>query len=254
MNDPSGHYGCNTTGGYLPCGQPAPVELTPREEKENTDLVVSFIPGLDTLHDFLTHSTMCGIGCQLTGVEDTGLDWQFAEIGIVVPVGGTLLRRMSEAGAGLLKWKKFNEIFNHPSVVKQPAGSVTCGPACGEMITNGRVTQEQLTHVITSARGSTPRGLANGLNGLSTGSTYEAVFASDLEKGLDYLTSSGPWIAEIRQDNIGHFVVVDGITDNGMILIRDPDTGSIYHVTRDAFLGYSDSNIGWNGNAVIQND
>ena len=63
------------------------------------------------------------------------------------------------------------------------------------------------------------------------------------EKALDILLSNGkPWGAELRDEfyhrvEMGHMVVVvDGLDEFGNLAIRDPQHGTRYEMTRQAFL------------------
>jgi len=72
---------------------------TPEEQKAAIDLIVGFIPYVETANDLLTVTTGCGIGCRMTGVEDTSADRRWAAVGIASPVGGRVLG-VAAGGAG----------------------------------------------------------------------------------------------------------------------------------------------------------
>jgi Peptidase C39 family len=70
------------------------------------------------------------------------------------------------------------------------------------------------------------------------------------ERALNMLLQRGPWAAEFRRNHgCIHYVVVDGVTSDGLLRIRDPfGHGSSYLMTRDEFLET------WDGVALFSDD
>jgi Peptidase C39 family len=64
---------------------------------------------------------------------------------------------------------------------------------------------------------------------------------------LKYALGKGKqFIAEMRGgEKIGHYVVVEGEVEGGGVLIRDPEFGARYEVTKSDFLKY------WSGYGVF---
>jgi len=141
------------------------------------------------------------------------------------------------------RWPTINEIID-PKVVRQQS-NLSCGPACAEMLLREwgitdvtQVTIENLTGVPTSASE-----VADALNELSPNSlhcwqggyldTSTSLAAFNL-----LLKNSKPWMAQMKEigNRIAHMVVVDGVDETGLVLIRDPWEGSSYKMELDQFL------------------
>lgn len=155
-----------------------------------------------------------------------------------------ILRITRKAGKGG-DWPAINERPS-PDVVQQarPDG---CVAAIGEMLSNGSLKQQNLiAHVST-----VPELLAEILGPDWKGAFFD--FAQR-EKALDALTRTGkPWGAELREEfahraGMGHMVVVDGLDEAGNLMIRDPQHGTRYEMTREAFLKH------WSDRAVYRKD
>lgn len=148
------------------------------------------------------------------------------------------------AGAGG-NWPAIDEIID-PKVVKQQ-DQLSCGVACGEMLLRDRGIN--VTQVAIATEIGVPvncRSLAWGLNFFSpessplwqggpldiTGATYSQVFEA--------LNTTGSWAAILWEvgASIGHMVVIDGISNDGYILIRDPWQGTRYKMIKDDLLLY----------------
>ncbi len=83
------------------------------------------------------------------------------------------------------------------------------------------------------------------------GPEWTAGFAAveDQESALDILLNSGhSWTAQVvtKKKRIAHAVVIDGANDEGHIMVRDPEKGTRYELTRDDFLAH------WSGRAVYR--
>lgn len=139
------------------------------------------------------------------------------------------------AGAGG-RWPVQNET---------PGGAVgqltpgSCVSACGEMLTNGARSQQDLIDNI-GAPSSVER-LAGEL-----GPEWRGGYVDP--EHLDTLAGRAPFVAELYDGGkIPHNVVVDGFDDAGNVRIRDPwDGGSTYTMTREDFKQY------WNGRVVFK--
>jgi hypothetical protein len=113
------------------------------------------------------------------------------------------------------------------------------------MLTHGKVTQAWVLHDVGD--GARAAQLAHALDEI-----WPRAWRGGLvdEQALDILDRHGPWVAEFRGDHdCIHYVVVDGVTPDGMIRIRDPfGQGSTYLMTRAEFLHT------WDGVALFHDD
>ncbi|MBB5867548.1 hypothetical protein F4553_000927 [Allocatelliglobosispora scoriae] len=132
---------------------------------------------------------------------------------------------------------------NWPTVDAVDGGAVaqlhplSCVSACGEML-SGRP-QAELMELV-----GVP-GHAGRLVQVLGGAWRGGYVGPDV---LDIFLTGPPWAAELFGPGaeIAHTVVVDGVREDGLILIRDPwDGGSTYAMTRADFLQV------WNGIAVF---
>ncbi len=159
---------------------------------------------------------------------------QRAEPVTVVEDGGPIL-----AGGGG-KWRTINEVPD--SSVVQQATPTSCGQACGQMLLADRgvmLDQARLGGDLTS-----PQGLANRMNQVDSGWVGAGVDSSS----FDALNRTGSWSAMMweRGNGYGHWVVVDGLNDRGMVMIRDPFNASRYEMTP------LDFDNAWNGYSVFK--
>jgi|SRR5581483_451213 len=117
-----------------------------------------------------------------------------------------------------------------------------CVAACGEMLTNGAVSQEQLLAQIGENSNAEALGRALGPEwrggGLGAGPTPDEAFQA--------LTETGPWGATMRGVTQDHMVVVDGLHDAGHVMVRDPFQGTSYETPYSEFMG------AWRGQAVFK--
>ncbi len=183
---------------------------------------------------YLLGHGVLGVGEQVSiiaGIAEGGL-----------AVGRTLPKRVPKGGAGG-KWPAHNETPD-PSGVQQ-LDSIHCGPACGQMLLRDRgldVSQEAI-----AAEAGVPTytdALTRALNRVDTtgtgvwqGGTLGLPGAST-EQVIMTLTRSGSWAAMLYEtgEELAHWVVVKGIDDAGMLVIRDPMQKTIYTMTMDEFV------------------
>lgn len=144
-------------------------------------------------------------------------------------------------------WPVLNE-RPAPNVVRQ-SEPYSCACACGEMLSEGKLTEAQLMAKMMEPGydGADMLSLADhlgpqwnkgrltqgSLNGLLTRSP----FAAELR---DLAPTTGPY----RRAGLGHTVVVDGVDEAGNIRVRDPQHGTRYEMIR------SDFEKVWTGGAV----
>ncbi len=154
-------------------------------------------------------------------------------------VAANLERVEDFAGAGG-NWRVANEVSD--GTVVQQANPNNCGPACAEMLLSDRgigVTQGEIGDGLTSAAG-----LRDRLNLSDPGWVGGYADPNDFAA----LNQTGSWSAMMWDsgNRVGHWVVVDGINDAGMVVIRDPYNATQYTMIIEDFL-----NI-WNGNCVYK--
>lgn len=149
------------------------------------------------------------------------------------------------AGAGG-SWRIIDEIFN-PTVVRQQ-DNLSCGAACGEMLLKDRQVNDVDRYAIAAQTGVpvSPSSLAHVLNSLNprasgqwVGAAVTIPGASELEI-IEVLNATGSWAAMLWEPNasIGHFIIVDGRDNTGMIMIRDPWNATSYKMELEEFFNY----------------
>ncbi len=127
-------------------------------------------------------------------------------------------------------WRVADEVAD-PAIVRQ-ATPDSCGAACGEMLlSDAKVTQKLLGYGTKSAQD-----LARAMN--ARGSTEWIANAVD-DTSFATLNQSGSWAALFyeRGAKTGHWVVVDGVSARGRIMIRDPWEGTKYTMSNSDFFG-----------------
>lgn len=132
-------------------------------------------------------------------------------------------------------------------VVKQQ-DNLSCGAACGEMLLKEKGITDISQAIIVSESGApvSPAYLASVLNQLSPSEDGEwrggglEIEGEDFSELLDCLISTGVWVAELRElgARLGHLLVVDGVDDQGRVLIRDPWFGTSYKMDKGEFINY----------------
>lgn len=147
-------------------------------------------------------------------------------------------------GAGI-QWKTLGEIID-PAVVKQ-ADSLSCVPACGEMLLRDR--QIKATQSIIATGTGIPGdagslvAILNRLDssgaGLWQGGAV-SIPGATREEIITGLNTSGSWGAVVWEQsvNIGHMVLIDGLDATGRVEVRDPWDGSHYQVAMSEFLQF----------------
>lgn len=149
------------------------------------------------------------------------------------------------AGAGG-NWRVIEEVFD-PTVVQQQ-DILSCGAACGEMLLKDRGVNDVDRDAIAAQTGvpvspSTLAAVLTSLNSRTSGRWVGAAVtipgASEFEI-IEVLNATGSWAAMLWEPNasIGHFIIVDGLDNAGMIMIRDPWNGTRYKMDREEFLNY----------------
>lgn len=136
------------------------------------------------------------------------------------------------------EWPVYNERFD-PNCIRQ-SGDGTCMSACGEMVTNGRVTEAELIPILKIP--GNIRDLPSLLGPEWTSETWINTSLARMDKG-------GSWVAqmydgEFRPPELAnmdtkepHIVVVDGPTpDLKRMKIRDPLEGTSYEMTFPDFI------------------
>ena len=150
------------------------------------------------------------------------------------------------AGSVLGAWARHNEIAD-PLIAQQLQGN-WCVLACGQMLTNGRVAQQKLSQLVTIMPGGTdPTDVAAAMNILDSGATgmWKGGYVGPDVFGA--LNNTGSWAAMMKIDGGHHMIVVDGVNDAGMVMIRDPYAATRYNMSLDEFHNY------WTGNAIFGN-
>lgn len=128
-------------------------------------------------------------------------------------------------------WEAINERFSS-DVVRQ-FNEDSCISAVGDMLSEGKVTQQELI-----ARLGERPDITDLVDILGTGWTSE----KRSFKSLAEIGEHGPWAAELME-NSGtelekslHTVMVDGVNSSGNVVIRDPWEGTTYEMTPKKFL------------------
>lgn len=128
-------------------------------------------------------------------------------------------------------WEALNERFS-AEVLRQSTRD-SCVSAVGEMLSDGKLTEQELIQKL----GQRPS-ITDLPDVLGAGWTSEARNF----KSLAEIGKHGPWGAEMME-NSGteleksfHAVIVDGINSKGLVVIRDPWEGTTYEMTQAKFL------------------
>ena len=130
-----------------------------------------------------------------------------------------------------------------PDVVRQTSDD-SCVAAVGEMLSKGTLKQADLYNQMVTI----PEKLADVLGLDWKGGLIPE---RNIEKAFDiFVRSERPWGAELRDEfyhrvGMGHMVVVDGIDEAGDVMIRDPQHGTRYEMTRETFMKH------WSHRAVF---
>lgn len=159
--------------------------------------------------------------------------------------GEYTLRQKAGAGGD---WPLMNERPSGDVVPQSEAFS--CSSACGEMLTNGELKQAELIEKLGAP--CDVEALAEALGSFWRG---KQVSPESLDALLQLDSSWGAELRELsprrhyRRLELSHTVVVDGLDEEGYIMIRDPaDDGTRYEMTRENFLRH------WNLTAVWRSE
>ncbi len=133
-------------------------------------------------------------------------------------------------------------------MVVQQQDTLSCGAACGEMLLKEKGITDINQAIIIKESGApvSPAYLASVLNQFSPSDLGEWRGGGLEIEGLDFvellycLISTGVWVAELRElgARLGHLVIVDGIDEQGRVLIRDPWEKTSYKMEQVEFFNY----------------
>lgn len=159
-----------------------------------------------------------------------------------------------KSGAGG-NWKTIEERTD--SSVPRQTDPTACVAATGEMLLRAHgvegVSQKSILakiRTLADARNLAP--LFNEIDMASTGSWFG--FACDpTQAAFDELNTMGAWGTVFREGTpVGHFVMVEGVTQGGRVKIKDPyprtpkaKSGSSYEMTIEEFMKV------WSGEVVF---
>ncbi len=147
------------------------------------------------------------------------------------------------AGWRIVEWPGGAIGGNRYVIIDEQAGGATlqtgeesCWAACIEMITNGRLKQADLIAKY-GENAKTPERVQAILGPDWVAGVPEATGLTD-EQLVDALSELfGPWIARMGSSSkLGHYVIVDGVDDAGLVMIRDPAQGTSYRMAMADFL------------------
>jgi ABC-type bacteriocin/lantibiotic exporter with double-glycine peptidase domain len=134
------------------------------------------------------------------------------------------------------QWTRFQECLEDDRVVRQ-VHEHGCGAACAVMLLAERgIESDPLVVAAGLHLPCTARELADRLNELSTTALIWIGGQLDLDPPLERqhieeLGGRGSWAAQLIPHGYrdGHWVVIDGLTEDDMIVVRDP-AGSSYRM------------------------
>lgn len=136
--------------------------------------------------------------------------------------------RLSTGPGG--SWTVLNESIDHPGVVKQLSKD-SCVAACGEMLSLGRLSQDDLISEIGAPAPLEALAPKLGVNWRSGFVRREDFF--------QLIALNKKFAAALRTLSTGkysHAVVVVGLNISSRIVIHDPWQPSQYEMTRDSFM------------------
>ena len=144
------------------------------------------------------------------------------------------------------RWQVLNERFD-PLVIKQ-ATSLSCVAAVGEMLLQSRgIKLAQYEILAKIGQPATVQRLAGCLNEVDVLGEirWHGLFVAT--GGLRLLARTGVWGAVLREGNpLGHLVVVEDLTKQDLVAIKDPYDATRYEMQREEFL------LHWGGEAVFR--
>lgn len=156
----------------------------------------------------------------------------------------------SRSGVRSGNWPKSDVRIDRQAVIKQ-VDETSCGYACGAMLLRSLgvdIDPDAIGRGTVTYRNEPGNlgGVLNDLN-LTPDKDWNAGFAQDTEFALKVLLrpSQGSWVADMGQGTpMTHSVVVDGLSPDGNLRIRDPWDQTIYTMTQEDFLNH------WTGGFV----
>ena len=134
-------------------------------------------------------------------------------------------------------WETIDEVRD--SRVVRQSNPLSCGVACGEMLLRDRgIAVSQAT---IANRAGTPSGteqLAEALNEQDSAGTW--LGGGVTQESFDGLNATGSWAAMLFESGarFGHWVVVEGVNNEGRVIVRDPADGTRYLMELDEFLSH----------------
>ncbi|MCT7997206.1 DUF4114 domain-containing protein [Laspinema olomoucense] len=171
----------------------------------------------------------------------------------------SVVNEIKEAFAGFVDstvdtgWSTIGKTVNHPSVVEQ-LHIYYCGPASVEMLLKSQgistIDQFKIAESIKGVEkdGSSVDSVAKALQEFSGNNKWKPMGPTNFpftKEDVESMTKNGSWIAKmkLRRDHypgatMGHFVVVDSITANNTVIIRDPSEGAKYEMKLKEFLEF----------------
>ena len=152
---------------------------------------------------------------------------------------------MAKVGAGG-NWKRIDEKFD-ASIIKQTSG-LSCVSAVGEMLLASRgiyLSQRQILDIIGEpAYFRSLAEMLNSVNILESGKKWQGIVVAI--ENLSFLLKIENLAVILREPfEMGHAVLIDGKTTNGLIKIKDPFDQTAYKMTVKDFLKH------WNGEVIF---
>jgi len=152
---------------------------------------------------------------------------------------------MKKVGAGG-NWKRIDEQFD-ASIIKQTSG-LSCVAAVGEMLLERRgisLSQTQIIDIIGEpAYFSSLAKILNLVDVSESGKKWRGVTVA--EENLNFLLKNKNLAIILREPfEMGHAVLIDGKTKDGLIKIKDPFDQTAYKMTAEDFLKH------WNGEVIF---
>ncbi|MFO0612370.1 MAG: SpvB/TcaC N-terminal domain-containing protein [Polyangiaceae bacterium] len=153
---------------------------------------------------------------------------------LVLGVMGFLGARLGEPEGVLYEgkykdpWTTINPEEFAPGVI--PQAPQQCAAACGEMLSGGEIAMGDLSAVFPN--GATGKQLAAKMNQLAGKEKFRfGVIKDATEQEVLQFADDGPFIAGMDANGSGHAVVVEGVSENGNLIIADPIGARRYEMT-----------------------
>ena len=146
----------------------------------------------------------------------------------------------SRAGAFGRWWRIYDEVLD-PRVVRQST-PVSCHSACGEMLSDGRITQAQLLEVLGEGM-KTPQQVFETLDSFQVGHYRSRLFEPETQYEILLYARFMAFVYAADQGNL-HAVVVE-VNSSGRLTVLDPWDGTKYDVLEKDFFDTM-----WSGMAI----